>query len=77
MAFDSRECFDDVETLRLIPPPLRKLSAPALDAADAERPSPDLLRPGELGVLVGVEGPLSTCFTVPSSTAVPSIPIRK
>jgi len=39
---------------------------------------PELLRPGVVGVLAcGVDGPLSMCFTVPSSTAVPSIPIKK
>ena len=78
MAVECRECLDEVDTFRRIAPYLRKLSAPALEAAEADRPSPDLFRPGVVGVRAcGVEGPLSTCLTVPSSTAVPSIPIRK
>jgi hypothetical protein len=76
---DCRDRFEDVDTFLRTPlPSLRTLSAPTLDAADTERPMPELLRPGVVGVLAwGVGGPLSTCLTVPSSTAVPSMPIRK
>jgi hypothetical protein len=73
-----RERLEEVETLRRTPPYLRKLSAPALDDVEAERLIPELFRPGVVGVLTcGVLGPLSICLTVPSSTAVPSIPIKK
>lgn len=75
---ERRERREDVETFRRTPPYLRKLSAPALELVEAERRMPELLRRGVLGVRAcGVDGPLSTCFTVPSSTAVPSIPIKK
>ena len=73
------ECLDEVETLRLTPPNFWILEAAALEAAEADRPNPDCLRPlGVVGVFAcGVDGPLSICLTVPSSTAVPSIPIKK
>lgn len=75
---ERRERREDVETFRRTPPCMRKLSAPALELVEAERTIPELLRRGVVGVRAcGVDGPLSTCFTVPSSTAVPSIPIRK
>jgi hypothetical protein len=48
---ECRERFDDVDTFRRTPLYLRTLSAPALEAADAERPRPELLRPGVVGVL--------------------------
>lgn len=74
---ERRERFEDVETFLRTPPYWRRLSAPALEVVDADRPIPVLFR-GVVGVLAcGVEGPLSMCLTVPSSTAVPSIPIKK
>lgn len=73
-----RERFDDVDTFLRTPLYFLTLSAPALDAAEIERPMPVPLRPGVVGVMAcGVDGPLSMCLTVPSSTAVPSIPIKK
>ena len=75
---ECRERFEDVETFLRTPPCKRRLSAPALEVVEAERPIPEPLRPRVVGVRAcGVDGPLSMCLTVPSSTAVPSIPIRK
>lgn len=52
-----RERFDEVETFLRTPPYIRKLSAPALEDVDADRPMPELLRPGVVGVLAwGVGG---------------------
>lgn len=76
-AGECRERFEDVDTFLRTPPYMRRLSAPALEVVEADRPMPELLR-GVVGVLAcGVEGPLSMCLTVPSSTAVPSMPIKK
>jgi hypothetical protein len=44
-----RERFEDVDTFLRTPPYLRRLSAPALEDVDAERPIAELLRPGVVG----------------------------
>lgn len=41
-----RDCLEEVETLRRTPPNFRILSAAALEAAEAERPMPDLFLVG-------------------------------
>jgi hypothetical protein len=45
-----RERFEEVETFLRTPLYLRRLSAPALEVVDADRPIPELLRPGVVGV---------------------------
>jgi hypothetical protein len=75
------ECLDpldETDTFLRTPPYRLTLSAPAL-ALDEDLPMTVALeRPAVVGVRAcGVEAPLSICFTVPSSTAVPSIPIKK
>jgi hypothetical protein len=72
-----RERLEDVETFLRTPPYLRRLSAPALEDVEADRSMPPVLRVVVGDLPWGVGGPLSTCLTVPSSTAVPSIPIKK
>ena len=68
---------DETDTFLLRSPYLRTLSAPTLEL-EADRPMAVLFRLAVVGVLAcGVEGPLSISLTVLSSTAVPSIPIKK
>ncbi len=73
------DCLDETDTFRLIPPNLRRLSAPAL-ALDADRPKA-AFRPfgmGPVGVVACGDGaPLWTSLTVCSSAAVPVMPIKK
>lgn len=75
---ECRDRLEEVDTFLRTPLYFARLSAPALEVVDADRTMPELLRPGVVGVRAcGVDGPLSMCLTVPSSTAVPSIPIKK
>jgi hypothetical protein len=48
---ERRERFEEVETFLRTPLYLRRLSAPALEVVDADRPIPELFRPGVVGVL--------------------------
>jgi hypothetical protein len=48
---ECRDRFEDVDTFLRTPLFLRMLSAAALEAADADRPIPELFRPGVVGVL--------------------------